>query len=108
MQYSLFVRSADSDGEQDSNKDVSFVVNGLTLPRVGDDLNFAIDPDAQLVTTVVKVEQWFFAEDQEEPHRVITVDAEASSGCFEMVRKLRDPAELEQWVARFPMLEIGT
>lgn len=108
VRYSLFVRSADSGGEHDSNKDVSFVVNGLTLPRVGDDLNFAVDPDTQLVTTVVKVEQWFFAEEQEEPHSMITVDAEASSGCHELVRKLRAPAELEQWVAQFPMLEIGT
>jgi hypothetical protein len=99
VRYSLFVRIADSDGEQDSEKDMSVAVNGLTLPRIGDDLNFAVDPETQLVTTVVEVEQWFFAEEQEEPHRVITVDAEASSGCHELVRKLRDPAELEQWIA---------
>lgn len=85
--------------------DIGFVVNGLALPRVGDDLAFE-GSAGNLNVTVTKVDHTFWsAEVEEVPRRTISITAAPWPASSELVEKLRDESELEKWFAGFPMLE---
>ena len=100
VRYGLFIPIPTEWAEAD---DVGFIVNGLTLPRVDDDLTF--EGDGVLMVKVKKIDHTFYSDENTSPRRTITVITTAFNVSRETLLKLRDDAELERWVAQFPMLE---
>ncbi|MFI7531514.1 hypothetical protein [Nocardia salmonicida] len=102
VRYELFVPIPTEWAE--NSDDIGFTVNGLTLPRVDDDLTF--EGEGVLMVKVKKIDHAFYsAESYSSPRRTTTVIATAFDVSRETLLKLRDAAELERWVAQFPMLE---
>ncbi|WP_156511457.1 hypothetical protein [Nocardia nova] len=100
MRYDLWLKVP----EDENADDPGFTVNALALPREGEGIVF----ESELGTISVKVEKiahWFYPATNEAPRRAIFVDAVADKFCYSTVRKLRDAAQLERWIADFPMLE---
>ncbi|MGV9639285.1 hypothetical protein ACWDO0_34425 [Nocardia rhamnosiphila] len=101
VRYDLWVKLPNANPDDD---DIGFVVNGLALPRVGDDLTFEGKAEV-LLARVTRVGHVFFPTDDEAPRRLITVHSEAFPISHGTVEKLRDESELARWVEQFPMLE---
>ncbi|WP_194838499.1 hypothetical protein [Nocardia sp. XZ_19_369] len=102
VRYELFVPIPDEwAGPSD---DVAFTVNGLTLPRVDDDLTF--EGKGVLMVKVKKIDHSFFSDKNRSPRRTITVSTAPFNVSRETLLRLRDTAELEQWIAQFSMLEM--
>jgi len=77
----------------------SIVVQGLTVPRVGERLNFDIAGD-QLSVKIVDVAHWFFEPEDDPNHREIVVTAQPLDIDQSTAQKLLDPEVLAQWCAR--------
>ncbi|GAB3212573.1 hypothetical protein [Nocardia tengchongensis] len=106
VRYHLFVQIIRADGTRDEeDEDPIFTVNGLALPRVGDELCF--EGHGMALQMIVREVGHHFYEEHAytPPHRVIQVVADAIPFHHETVRKLRDPVVLERWIAHFTMLE---
>lgn len=101
VRYELFIPIPPTWAEP--SDDVGFIVNGFTLPRVDDDLTF--EGGGVLMVKVNKISHTFYSTTYEAPRRAITAEAAPFNVSREHLLKLRDPAELERWVAQFPMLE---
>ncbi|MEU6586494.1 hypothetical protein [Nocardia sp. NPDC046763] len=103
LRYDMLILTTSDDGKPDGEVELAFSVDGIALPRVGDDLYFTAADG--LVVEVTKVEHWFNPNAPDvTQHRSITVVANAHWSSREVVQKLKDPAALKVWLAEFPWL----
>ncbi|MFE3280594.1 hypothetical protein [Nocardia sp. NPDC059239] len=103
LRYDMLILTTGDDGKPDGAGELTFSVDGLALPRVGDRLYFTEDDGLTVVVT--EVEHWFNPDAPDVTrHRSITVVAHPDPSSREMTQKLLDPAELERWLIEYPWL----
>ncbi|NEW42512.1 type II toxin-antitoxin system RelE family toxin [Nocardia cyriacigeorgica] len=103
VRFTVAIPIPDAKGEG-RGEVVTFVVNGLVVPRVGERVIFDVDGD-DIVLDVMDVAHWFFTPNDGPRQREIVVSVTVQWPDTDDARKLLDPVEYERWVARFAMLE---
>ncbi|WP_280212174.1 hypothetical protein [Nocardia cyriacigeorgica] len=103
VRYTVAIPIPDAQGTSQGEV-VTFVVNGLAVPRTGERLVFDNGGD-DMVLDVMDVAHWFRTPGDGPRQREVVVSVNVQWPDTDDARKLLDPVEYERWVARFAMLE---